>query len=191
MSDEEHPGVVFLGLCERAAYVRDGNTNLFKWNVIGLKHIVLSYIYPTHLAGWSIGFAFQSTSALAEQKFRLTDESGTEVGFVNVSATAASPNDPDAVLRMEGPTLLVPQQGWTAAFLPLKDLGFFIQTPGIYHLRHVTPHGDRIVGELQFAVLDPPPLTQERIAAIRSDPVATAPGTDSLARARLLRTIRR
>ena len=50
-------GIIFLGLCERAAYVREGNTNIFKWNFIGLKNIVLSYIYPIKLGILSIGLA--------------------------------------------------------------------------------------------------------------------------------------
>ena len=57
MAPHETSEIAFLGLCERAAYVLDGNTNLFKWDVIGLKQVVVSSIYPLQLIGWSLGFA--------------------------------------------------------------------------------------------------------------------------------------
>jgi len=50
-------GFIFLGVYERAAYVREGKTNLFKWNVIGLKYIILSHIFPIRLGNLKIGLA--------------------------------------------------------------------------------------------------------------------------------------
>ena len=153
MTTQRESDIIFLGLCERASYVREGNTNLFKWNVLGLKHIILSHFYPLSLDGWSIGFAFLSSRMGHEHRFQITDESGNEVGFINLSAKAASPDDEDAVLMRGGPMVHVPQHGWTTAFLPLKDTGFVIQKPGVYHLRTLTDDGPKVVGELQFAVV--------------------------------------
>jgi hypothetical protein len=172
MPTDSGPDVLFLGLAERAAYVRDGNTNLFKWNVLGLKHIILSHIYPLSLSGWSFGFAFHATGTLGEHKLLLTDESGTEVGQLNVATKTASPSDPDAALRSEGPLMPVPTYGWIIAFLSPPKSSLLVMSPGTYHVRQATPEGAHILGELHFAVVDPPPLTQERIAAIRSDPTA-------------------
>ena len=39
MPEEPFPQVAFLGLAERAALVRDGETDLVKWNVLGLKSV--------------------------------------------------------------------------------------------------------------------------------------------------------
>ena len=168
----KYRGMVFLGLAERAAYVREGNTNLFKWNVLGLKHIVLSYIYPLRLSGWSLGFALPPDLASREFKCALTDESGKVVGSFSIYGQSASPNDPEAVLQKEGPFLWMPQQGWATAFLPLGETVFVIEKPGIHYLRDVTDGRDEIIGQLKFAVIDPLPLTEERIAAIKSDPAA-------------------
>lgn len=164
--------MVFLGLAERAAYVREGNTNLFKWNVLGLKHIVLSYIYPLKLSGWALGFALPPDLAISEFKCVLTDESGKVVGCVTILGQSVSPNNPEAVLRNEGSFLSIPQQGWVTVFLPLGETAFVIEKPGIHYLRDVTGNRDEIIGQLTFVVIDPLPLTEERIAAIKSDPAA-------------------
>lgn len=39
MPNEAFPEVAFLGWAERAASVHEGETNLVKWNVLGLKGI--------------------------------------------------------------------------------------------------------------------------------------------------------
>jgi antiviral defense system Shedu protein SduA len=170
-SDSEH-NLVFLGLAERAAYVRDSNTNLFKWNVLGLKNIILSPIYPYPLSGWNIGLSFPGASILGEHDLRITDEEGRQAGSIRLSMRSPSQDEPDTVLRSEGATMLVPQEGWTSAFFPLGKPDIVINKPGIYRLLQVTPQGERIIGQLRFVVIDPPPLTPERIAAIRSDPAA-------------------
>jgi hypothetical protein len=172
-SVHQGPNIVFLGLCERAAHVREGNTQLFKWNVIGLKNIILSHIFPLGFSGLSVGFALSTATACHDHKFRITDESGREIGQINLSTMVAAPSDEDAVLRNQGCMVSLPQHGWVTAFTPLNGTQMVIPAPGTYHLRHVTDCGEHIVGELLFAAIDAAPLTQERIAAIRTDPNAT------------------
>jgi hypothetical protein len=43
---EETPQVAFLGFAERAALVRDGQTDSLKWNVLGLKNVLLTHFFP-------------------------------------------------------------------------------------------------------------------------------------------------
>lgn len=167
------PDVLFLGLAERAAYVRDGNTNLFKWNVLGLKHIVLSHIYPLTLSGFSAGFAFLPKAVSAGNKFWIVDESGKEAGFISLSTRNASLNDPDAAINKDGPMILLLGEGWTVAFLLLGKPSIVIPAPGLYQVLCEVDGSRVVVGQLHFAAVDAPELTQERIAAIRSDPTAS------------------
>ena len=172
MVGSSEPDIIFLGLCERASYVREANTNLFKWNVLGLKHIVLSHIFPLPFVGWSLGFAISSVWAGHERKLQIVDESGEEVGTLNISGEAVAPDHNDAVLPQGVTYVSVPKHGWTTAFFPLTDARLLIQKPGIYYLRVLTDDGPEVVGQIHFALVDPPPLTPERIAAIRSEPNA-------------------
>jgi hypothetical protein len=54
MSSE--PQIAFLGVCERAEY----NDQEMKWNIIGLKQHVLSYIYPISIPKVSIGLSIRN-----------------------------------------------------------------------------------------------------------------------------------
>lgn len=172
MEHHDNQSPIFLGLAERAAYVRESNTNLFKWNVLGLKSIILSNIFPMRLSGWTIGLVFSPGTIDREHRLSIADEAGKDLGYINISGGVAASNDLDAVLDNEGPGLLVPQLGWSTIFLPLGDTGIVIERPGVVHLRHVTESGSSEIGELRFVVVPPPPLTEERIAAIKSNPSA-------------------
>ena len=70
--------IIFLGFCERAAYVRDGNTNVFKWNVLGLKNIIISNIFPLNLKGWYVGLAVSLNIKDKEHTVRITNDNGNE-----------------------------------------------------------------------------------------------------------------
>lgn len=164
--------IIFLGFCERAAYVRDGNTNVFKWNVLGLKNIILSNIFPLNLKGWNIGLAFSLNIEKKEHKLRITDENGNEVGTINIFPKESSPEADDAALKKDGPLMLFMKHGWTPAFFSLGQTSMIVQRPGNYYINIVLEDDLKVIGEIYFAVIDPHPLTPERIAAIRSEPTA-------------------
>jgi hypothetical protein len=106
MPTQSDPDIIFLGLCERAKYVREGKTNVFKWNVLGLKHVVLSHIFPIPFLGWSVGFAFSSYHADQKCLIQVVDESENEVGTINLISKSASIDSEDALVTSDGPTLL-------------------------------------------------------------------------------------
>lgn len=169
---DKTPQIVFLGLCERASYVREGNTNIFKWNILGLKTIVLSYIFPLKFDEWIAGFAFPGESAGIETKLRMVDETGNEVGTLSLFAQAVPPNTDNVQPEYDDPLLIVPEYGWTTAFLPLTETGWVIPRPGIYYLENISGEQAIRMGTLQFVVVEATPLSTERIAAIKADPYA-------------------
>jgi hypothetical protein len=140
--------------------------------VIGLKTIVLSYIYPLNLIGWHTGFAVSGATAGKEAKLRLVSREGKEIGTLTLFTQALSAPD-QPVLRRDGPTLMVPEYGATVAFLPLGKPGWVIPAPGVYFLEQLSETEVVRIGTLQFAVVDPLPLTAERIVAIKSELNAT------------------
>jgi len=167
-------GIAFLGVCERAAYVREGNTNLFKWNVLGLKQVVLSHVFPIPLRGMWFGWAFYGASVAPEHRVQITDDSGKEIFTFTITSQSAPSHEEEGVHTTDGPRFPVPAHGWLTAFFCLRDSLIIIENPGLYHLRLLTEEeGPKNVGQLLFAVVDPPPLTPDRISAIRSDPNAS------------------
>lgn len=169
---KNNPGIIFLGVCERASYVTEGNTNILKWNIIGLKHVILSNIYPLSLAGIILGIAFDNKTIQCATKITIFNQDEQEVGFINLELRHAEPSNAELALKKDGPMLLVPKHGWTTAFLPIGKSDILIASPGRYYLKVEINDTKEIIGEIQFALIDPPELTPERIAAIKSDPTA-------------------
>ena len=164
--------IIFLGFCERAVYVRDGNTNVFKWNVLGLKNIIISNIFPMNLKGWNIGLAVSLNIKSKEYTVKITDENGNEIGSISLFPKASSPEAEDALLKKDGPLILFKKHKWTPAFFSLSQANIIVQHPGNYYINLVDEDELIVIGEVYFAVVDPPPLTPERVAAIRSAPRA-------------------
>lgn len=163
---------LFLGIAERAAYVPDGATNLSKWNVLGLRSIILSYIFPLPLPPWHIAVALSQGVLTEAMRFALVDESGKELGFFDMTTTPEPISPPGTPATLRGKPFLFSQHGWTLLFLPLGNPGIIIERPGNVQVRVGSKSGESI-GQLIFVLIDPPALEPERIAAIRSDPAAT------------------
>ena len=169
-SMNESPAIIFLGICERElAHVQDFYFNLHKWNIMGLKNVVLSNLYPLPLSGLSLGIAVLGNSIDVVHKLQIVDESGNEIGTIQLIFQAASPNS-EPIAPCEPPTLLHTNRGCTVAFFAIDDIGMVIQKPGWCEVRLHTDQGLKTIGSLYFAVVDVEPLTPDRVAAIRSDP---------------------
>lgn len=166
-------GIVFLGVCERFAYVRDGNTNLFKWNILGLKNIILSYIFPIKFRNLGIGLAIDYDKFTDKIDLRIIDKERKEVGFIKIQIVKNIQQESKGVtLPGYVSMILVPKNNWSAVFLPAKETDIIIYKPGIYNICLSQQDELNVIGQLDFVLINPPPLTQERIAAIKSDPTA-------------------
>ena len=168
----ESSKVAFLGFCERAHYIRDGKTNYFKWNVLGLRNIILSHIFPFMFNGWTVGIAFLSSQAGKEMKFRLVGDDGKEVGTLTLSYEVATSESDETDPQRAAPLLLIPEYGWSITFLQLAKTGWVITKPGIYYLEQLFDDSTIRIGTVQFVLVDPIPLSPERIAAIKAEPNA-------------------
>jgi antiviral defense system Shedu protein SduA len=166
--------VAMLGLAERAAVVRDGNTNLVKSNILGLKQVIPYYFYPMPLGGWNIVLAVRHLSFSGNQLvISIEEEGGPEIGQF-----ALSLNEQESTrlpLTQSGQAfspILV--DGWMIGFMQLPNGSITIRKAG-RHLAFLQQSDGvkEIIGELSFVVVDPIPLTAERVAALKSDPRAT------------------
>lgn len=162
-------GVIFLGVSEKATYTREGNTNLYKWNIIGLKHTILSNIYPLPFNGWVLGLAIHSKRSFGNMELHIKEKDGKIIGKIMASLEKTVPLE-HGEISAPGEISAMPvfDVGWTPLFLPLGETSILIEKPGQYFLSI----DDEVIGSLEFLVIDPPPLTAERIAGIKSDPTA-------------------
>lgn len=171
-SVEKADQVIFLGWAERAALVRDLGTQLLKWNVLGLKPVILVNFFPVRLNSWVMGFAIRlATDLKLDLRIKSADQT-KEIGSINIKAaiTAEPPHEvrePNILSVMDMPL------GWAPTFFPLDGPPIIISEPGQYLvIRHKEDGPEDIIGEFVVALVEPIPLTPERIAAIKSNPNA-------------------
>jgi len=176
------PPVAFLGMCERAAPVRDPFTNILRWNAIGLRSAITSLIYPMPLKGWHMVFAFYDAQRGESFDLVLRNSHGDEalsmkVGVEPPAEASAELDSPgQRVLdRLEDDRTLVPSVlgSWALSFASVTALNFWIMKPDTYTFYLRTNGAETSIGYLWFGLLHPAPLTESRIAAIRSNPRGT------------------
>ena len=159
------PQVAFLGFAERSEQVRDAETVALKWNVLGLKNVLLLNFLPIPLNGWKVGIALRFFDLSKPLKITLRAESGEEIGFFNLQIVKDNPT-PESLIALST------SYGWFVAFVAFPSTPpLVIQKQGRHFaILQRDDNCEDIIGEFYCAVVDPPPLTPERIAAIKSHP---------------------
>ena len=167
--------VAFLGFAERATLAQEGGTPFRKWNIIGLKHTLPTFIVPlmlTHLK-WAVAWRLGSETAV---ELRIKSDTGELVGSINIKLPAFTERNPSAEIPAS-PTdqgLLFDPQAWTIMLLEPGPPQLVILRPGRHSIMKVQADGSEVVvGNFDVALLDALPLDADRIAAIRSDPRAS------------------
>ncbi|MBU1206396.1 MAG: DUF4263 domain-containing protein [Proteobacteria bacterium] len=175
------PSIGFLGYVERYSLVQNTHPRLWKYNILGFKQIIFSYIYPLTLRGG--GFAFSIYDMNPDESFALKwrDNDGVEAATMNFrfgelpfdldlskqkSLTEAPIIKTDAIIPN------VHKSTWAFLVLPVSGMELTIPKPGLYHLWLLEEGSETKVGSLNFGLINPEPLSEARIAAIRSDPRA-------------------
>jgi hypothetical protein len=169
MLGEQLPALVF-GLAERAAQIGDVAVPVTYWNVIGLRKVLFSFIFPMQMPSWHLAMAVPPEGFSQDLRLVLVDEAGKELGFVQM-ARAEKFEGTGAPPVSSGPFFQVARDAWTLLFVPLHEPAIVIERPGVVEVRGASRDGP-VLGTLIFAVAEPLPLTPERIAAIRADPNA-------------------
>lgn len=171
MKTPDVPPIALLGVCERAIQVADVHPSVLKWNVLGLTSIVFANVFPMSLRGWNLAVAIHTDHTHDAFEVVVRCEDGTEQGAFTIALKAVDGEMREPLERGERGLLLMPGS-WIAGFYPLDGPGLFIPRPGQYSFLVRTAETEVPIGALQFVVVDPAPLTPDRIAAIKSDPNA-------------------
>jgi len=157
--------VVFLGFAERSEQVRDAETVSLKWNVLGLKNVLLVNFLPIPLIGWKVGVASRFFDISKPLKIMFRAESGEDIGIINLQFVKDNPT-------VESLIALSTSYGWFVAFAAMPFTPpLVIQKQGRHFaILQRDDNSEDIIGEFYCVVVEPPPLTPERIAAIKSHP---------------------
>ena len=106
-------------------------------------------------------------------RLRIVDQEKKDVGFINFTQHRAIPQNEHGVsVQGERSVVIVPEKGWGIFCVPIDSSDILIQRPGNYFLIRDRGGDVLTVGQFGYFVVDPPILTPERIAAVKSDPTA-------------------
>ena len=166
------PDVAFLGVCERASHIREGEPFLWRYNIIGLKSIVLSPIFPLPLNGIPLVFAIYDANRLGQTCVRILAPDGSEamrIDFLMARDDATALLEPDTngfvFSREEEPY-------WLFLINSTSDTSAVIKQPGLYRVTLLRDGVEITIGRLFFGLVKVEPLTEDRINAMRSNPLA-------------------
>lgn len=171
------PPVAFLGVCDRANFREYGQDNLH--DLIGLRKIVATNFYPLPLRSCVFVFAIYTQSSSSEILVRLMDPDGKEVTHIRVTMGMIKEKEESegvelqpagtAVLR----TLEFPgKPQWLLIQCGLAEPGPMILKSGVYDVILEIAGERKTIGWLAFTLNKFPPLTPDRIAALRTNPMA-------------------
>jgi hypothetical protein len=170
---QQAPNIAFLGVCERATQLRLGQPALWKYSILGLKQTVLSHIFPIALREFQFAFAVYDPFAFEDARIRVLTPTNEEICHFDIRLEKDDREPDEYVPRAEiGMSAHSAYPVW-APFVPdLSDIDALITRPDQYKIAMCRGGEEVSIGCLVFGYAPAPPLTEERIAAIRSNPLA-------------------
>ena len=169
------PRVALLGVTERGQYAHAQRPELTSIDLVGLRRVVASYLYPLSLSNFVLALSVYAPETGKVGTTVLRDDAGAEV--FRVDLTFEGPERLEELVEREPPNrhsglIVLADRGraWHTFLVPLGDQ--LLDRPKRLDVFLVTPQGEVGLGQLQFALAQVPPLSADRLAAIKSDPRA-------------------
>jgi len=169
------PRVALLGICDHARYDHIGTPYLAHIHILGLRKVVLGYIYPLDLSHLCLALAVYGIELSDPGAILLRNREGSEVFRLQIK-TVTRPNiDSHSEKTSENryPDIFVAvgdTPAWTIFAVPLQ--GVVLNEPQMLEAFLQSDGQEVPLGMLSFGLAGAPPLTPDRIAAIKSDPRA-------------------
>jgi hypothetical protein len=179
--DQQPTEVAFVGFAERAQPIQEGGTPFVKWNVIGLKQTLLSFIFPLTVAGLKWAIALRLGAGGHNLQLNVKAGDGELIGSIGLELVTSLPSAlGQSATTLERPNAphvaggFIDATAWTVLFFDVKaEPPMLVSRPGHYSVFKVQADGSELeVGSFNVLQLDALPLDATRIAAIRSDPTA-------------------
>lgn len=169
VTDYQIPDVAFLGLCERAECKQLNPSLLLTCNIIGLKNVIISNIYPLSLAGSYFAISIYNPNSFNKGRIYIRSEDGEELIHIDIEVEVnAAPKSSVEQLESTVPYIEIPI--WTTNYIYVDAA--LVKSPGRFTVFLAKDGQELTIGHLIFALAPAIPLTPDRIAAIKSDPMA-------------------
>lgn len=171
----EVPRIALLGICDHARYDQGDPPHLSNLHILGLRKVVFGYIYPLDLSHLSLALAVFGIELSDLGVILLRDKQGTEVFRLKIKTSAQVESDAEIIVEnnTSAPNMLISigeAPTWTTFTVPLK--GLLVNEPQVLEAFLKSNEDEVYLGFLTFGLASAPPLTPDRIAAIKSDPRA-------------------
>lgn len=166
------PDVAFLGVCERAIHIRDGEAYTWRHHLIGLRNIVLSPIYPLQLSGFQLALAVYNPFSFEPAHIRILTHNDEEIMHMDITLMQAdAPDKPvprnDTITFIQGAYPV-----WAFLVFPISANNILVKQPGPCKVTLCRNGEEFTIGSLNFGVRYVAPLTEDRVQAIKSNPMA-------------------
>src|SRR5690242_8801117 len=108
------PKFIFLGIAERASVVREGDSPLLKYHLIGLKSVLPFFCYPAGVAGLHFVFAVRHLAPGPDLRISIRSELRQEIGWIGIAlAPLAMPASPPLTSISNQPVVLSLPEAWS------------------------------------------------------------------------------
>lgn len=168
------PSIALLGVCDRARYEHGEQPILSHIDLLGLRKVVLPYIYPFDASAYYLVMAIYGVELSTPGAVVLRNLEGNQIFRLKISASPKidladikheKKEDPEGILVAIGGS-----PSWNMFLAPLK--GLLLYEPQTLEAFLLEDEGEISLGVLAFGLAGAPPLTPDRIAALKSDPRA-------------------
>lgn len=168
------PNVAYLGLCERVSLIEQPNMALSWFNLLGLRQAYPSHIYPINIPHSALVLAIHNVRDVEPFNLSIIGPDGNlhggwDFGTPTIEELA---QDYDAQSTLNGAYVPDDFAGWSPYMHALGEFGI-ITEPGVYKVVFARGEETFILGHIEFVHVPAPPLTVERIAALRSNPASS------------------
>lgn len=176
------PAIAFLGVAESLLRLPNVHPLLAAYNLRQLRVDVVAPFYPLPVSGLILVFSLYGPSGLDRWALRFEDEeSGSQfIISAEIQAFKASEDPPQPGSADVAP--IPTHNPWVFFGVPFPKDFAVVAKPTLLRVTCIQEDGVELpTGGVRFLVYQPEPLSPERVAAIRTDPLATKSAQFTLA----------
>ncbi|MBI2573716.1 DUF4263 domain-containing protein [Candidatus Woesearchaeota archaeon] len=173
MSSNIIPRVAFLGLCEKGESIREGDYRSWYHNLIGINSNCFCLIFPINLKEFKkLVFAIYDVKNLKDTNLEFLDQNGLLIQKMSLKYHEQGINKRNLNVD-RGNTFSIKVRdlttGWSL-FLCDFEKDIILSEPTTLNI-FLEQDGEKIpIGSVTFHYQKVPPLSKERIAALKADP---------------------